>query len=282
MQPHALLVLVAVAPLGCGGDAMSDNASATGMMGMGTADTAPNQGVGGAEGGAGAVALGAPAGSGDAGARELAGSMAAMPVGIAQDAGDESDGGTPAHDAAQVTDGGEPLAQTDAGPAVTLETRCRVAVDLLAGVYPTAVAATAEEVEAQMCLIDWFDLLADPVLGEACLEQARERGEVSGTGERYWAPSRIAEPDGQGGCRFANECAQDSDCVVANDLSRCCPPGPWPSAAVEAEPCLTLEHPPVDHPSYLACMPWACGPAGFCGYSGEPSCVEEDGLRVCR
>jgi hypothetical protein len=58
-------------------------------------------------------------------------------------------------------------------------------------------------------------------------------------------PSRLVEPDGNGGCQYADECDTASDCEVAIDCCTCCAcANPMPSALVVDESCLV----PTDNP----------------------------------
>jgi hypothetical protein len=104
------------------------------------------------------------------------------------------------------------------------------------------VPATREELETNECIVAAG---SEPVPGafERCT------GMTLGCPDIICAvsipPSRLLEPDGNGGCRYADECDTASDCEVAIDCCTCCAcRNPMPRALVFEQSCLV----PTDNP----------------------------------
>jgi hypothetical protein len=82
---------------------------------------------------------------------------------------------------------------------------------------PSFAPVTRAELEASECLV---------AVGEEPAPGERERCGATLCPEIECAyvplPSRVLEPDGNGGCRYADECDTVSDCQVAIDCCTCC------------------------------------------------------------
>ena len=99
--------------------------------------------------------------------------------------------------------------------------------------------------------------------------------------QRPLPPSRSAIADGAG-CRYADECNKDSECVAARSIGGCCNcPEPTPAKLLDVNRCVVHE----DEPSSewpLGCagcnLPVDCGE---CEPSDPARCGTRGSLRVC-
>jgi hypothetical protein len=117
---------------------------------------------------------------------------------------------------------------TDTG-YVSNSARCLVAVRVNT-CCPVPVAAPRDRVLEDPCLVPW----PAEEIPEGC-----EPTGCPSTCIPVEPVSRLAEPDPEGGCRFANECNQDSDCATGFDRRRCCScAAAVPKALITADPCV--------------------------------------------
>ena len=186
-----------------------------------------------------------------------------------RDAGDggDRDGGRPVRDAGEQDAG-------SAGPCVVA-----LRIDDCCGRYEPLRRA---EVEADECL---QAVPASTVFGadlvERCMTKAAASCDPARCNPPPPAPSRIAVADGAG-CRFADECSEDSDCAPGLSIAGCCHCAkPLPAALFELNECVVPEGTPTrEWP--LGCpgcdLPVSCT---LCAESKAPSCEKRGSFNLC-
>ncbi len=158
---------------------------------------------------------------------------------------------------------------------------CVVARDL-ASCCATYRAVNELEAETFECLVQYPWVVDDDALTARCLARSPVDCAVVQCGLPMPAPSRVAAPDGMGGCTFASECQDGNDCMLAVDKSACCScPTSTPRSLVIGSTCLTEADDPGQPP---LCIPCSSGlPCGPCPDPiPEPTCLVSDELNVCR
>ena len=94
-------------------------------------------------------------------------------------------------------------------------------------------------------------------------------------------PSRIAVSDGDGGCRYGDECQRDEDCTLGSATNGCCDcPRSLPVALLEQNPC--IQRPGEPYPMSDRCLgctaPVQCG---ACAPPADPHCSIRDSFSIC-
>ena len=94
--------------------------------------------------------------------------------------------------------------------------------------------------------------------------------------------SRLAAPDGAGGCRYTDECLSDADCVLAFDTRPCCScPLSMPVQLVQRDQCLVDAGIPEPVPD--ACNVCFQGPiCGACPPVAQPTCQIRNSFSLCQ
>ena len=162
----------------------------------------------------------------------------------------------------------------DAGTQAPPDSEC-VVVQLL-DCCPVYRAVTRTQLEADRCLVA---LPFGPTFGT---DQLCASTSCVGIACKVPPPpSRVAVPDGAGGCRFADECVNDEDCAIGWAASGCCScPHALPEVLLDTNPCaLRAGELPDPADDCRACTaPVQCGQ---CSPPPAPHCVMGDELRVC-
>ena len=175
-------------------------------------------------------------------------------------------GGTPGTGGASASSGGAPSAGAPTGGAggsfggglPVPKAECIVAVHADQCCTPP-VPVTAAAMAADPCLVP-YGLEFLPATMAAC--PAVERCLAYDCGFSR-PPSRIAAPDpaSENGCRFANECATEADCIVATDVRGCCGcPAVFPKDLTLVNPCISPPGPPAGVVCNNNCSGVVCGP----------------------
>lgn len=143
---------------------------------------------------------------------------------------------------------------------------------------------TRAQLAANHCLLA---VPASRVLGNDLAQACIGKGDaatcdVTDCYMRPASPSRVAVPDGAGGCRYADECSRDDDCVIAASSTNCCDcPESMPRALLATNPCLLRSGDPW--PDGGICP--ACGLPVLCGMCTPPEtaphCTIRDGFGLC-
>lgn len=173
-------------------------------------------------------------------------------------------------------------AGTSGSPSVSASALECAAAIALRTCCPMPRPASASEVESDACLVPWPPAV-DSELAEMCRASSPMNCDAVRCPEIRVPPSRRVGDEGSGTCGFLDECADDSDCVLAADHRRCCAcPTPWPRDLVDAEPCVIEDATDVPTDIAATCGAAACPPCGACAPPQPVTCgTFESGLRTC-
>jgi hypothetical protein len=174
-----------------------------------------------------------------------------------------------------------PAGEMDAGAATPPSTASQgppcVAAVPLDRCCPVAIAASAQEVAADPCLVAWSDF------GRALLDGTDDDCRLLGCPPCGAAPPtpRIAALGAGGACELVDECTQASDCVAAADVSWCC-------TCVDVYPRSLVDDAPCIQPSEITTNPPECASICMdicdigCAPDVVPTCASEGDWQLCR
>ena len=132
--------------------------------------------------------------------------------------------------------------------------------------------------EADECLYAYPALLVDREREQRCIAKRGSCAAFTCPIDSR-APSRVAESDDAGGCRYLDECASAGDCVLAFAEGRCCEcRSSVPVALVEANRCVVSELAEIS-PNCRDCSPPVL--CEQCAPPGPPTCVARDAFSRC-
>lgn len=244
--------------------------SSSGGSGGGSGAGSGGAGSSGASAGAGGTSTG---GGGFGGSGGTSAGMGGMTAGT----GAGAIGGGSAEGGAGGMSAGTGGSDQDAGP---LDDECVVATRL------------------DDCCPRWYTMSRDEALSDPCAlaigEPAPSGDEANGCAPQVCTdvlcqelgdpPSRVARPGPSGECIYADECNAEASCVIAMDITRCCPCyTSMPKELVDREPCLveaTMSARPAQCTFPQACALVDC--AECPEQPAEPSCLVRDSTSLCQ
>jgi hypothetical protein len=186
-------------------------------------------------------------------------------------------GGEAATDAAAGSGGSTQGAAIDAGSDAGPELEGCVVAQRIDECCTSWVPVTRAEAFRDPCLVAFGEPPANNAGAQACLPEFCPELICP----ILPVPSHVAEPVGpNGACAFVEECSAEAECVIAVDMSRCCPcPEALPETLVEREPCVILASTSALPDGCLNLCPADCIE---CPDVPEPSCSARDGGAACQ
>jgi hypothetical protein len=168
--------------------------------------------------------------------------------------------------------------ELDAGTESMGEMECVVALrltDCCSGYVPV----TRAQLQADACLVE---APVGPVFGTDITMPCQTTSCVGVPCSPAPPPSRVAVPDGDGGCRYGDECSRDEDCALGSSTNACCDcPRSMPVVLLEQNPCLWRDGAPF--PTSEQCL--GCTAPVQCGAcappAAEPHCTIRDSFSLC-
>ena len=139
----------------------------------------------------------------------------------------------------------------------------------------------AAEVASEQCLVPYPGLGVPPKLEADCKSRSPVNCAMVLCALSE-LPSRVVTDDGDGGCRFGDECQRDEDCVLATDHRPCCPcPESTPVAVADAEPCVIRSGtgPPIPEECNQCEVDVRCEP---CEEPKAPTCQLRNSFSLCQ